>query len=185
MAYRLVLHDDPDHTFQYVHRLLTEDLGLASEAAASLTLRVHAEGTASIEFADLAAAQAAQERVFSAGPDPLLSHSDGSLVASVEEVTVRSINCGRVAARGYERVEAAALRANRERSLRASQPGAVRVAARSRCCAPVGRVESPDAPAALRRDRPAGRELIGIFVAAFVTFGVMTAIGALAALLNR
>jgi ATP-dependent Clp protease adaptor protein ClpS len=108
-GYELVIHNDEVHSFPYVIGVFTA-LGLPIERAKAKTLEIHHTGRGALPMADLPSAQAAQEKVFSFGRDPLLARSKASLVVSIErrdgtEATV--VNCGRVGATGFERLDAA------------------------------------------------------------------------------
>ncbi len=109
MTHRLVVHDDPDHTFQYVIDLFASELGIPEADALDLAVEINDEGRATVrELDDLAAARLLEEKLLSGGPDHGLERSRTSLIVSVEEVvgdSVKVVSLGRVGPKGYERVD--------------------------------------------------------------------------------
>jgi len=114
VSFRVVVHDDPDHTFEYVIALFSKELAIPESAALDLAVEINDEGHAVVRrMDDLPAARALEERLLSGGPDPRLARGDGSLIVSVEEVTregdaVKVVSCGRVGPKGYEPMDTAA-----------------------------------------------------------------------------
>jgi hypothetical protein len=109
MTYRLVIHDDAEHTFEYVISLFTRVLGVGPREAGELATKIHEEGRAHVNFYELATAREAEERLLSGGPDRWLGAGSASLVVSIEEVEgdrTKVLTRGRVGARGYEPLEA-------------------------------------------------------------------------------
>jgi ATP-dependent Clp protease adapter protein ClpS len=108
MAYRLVVHDDATHTFDYVIAVFVRVLGVSVEEAFSFALRIHGDGKTAFNFYELATAREAEERLLSAGRDARLSDSLSSLTVSVEETTptgTRLVSRGRVGPGGYQRLD--------------------------------------------------------------------------------
>ncbi len=108
MAYRLVVHDDATHTFDYVIAVFVRVLGVSAEEAFGFASRIHRDGKAAFNFYELATAREAEERLLSAGRDGRLSDSLASLTVTVEETTptgTRLVSRGRVGPGGYQRLE--------------------------------------------------------------------------------
>jgi ATP-dependent Clp protease adaptor protein ClpS len=107
MTYRLVIHDDADHTFDYVIRLLQPVLGVSHREAFELAWKVHDEGRAHVGFLELESARQVRNLLLSAGPDRRLARSAASLTISIEEVKgqdVAVLDRGRAGPGGYERL---------------------------------------------------------------------------------
>lgn len=85
-SYRLVVYDSPEHSFHYVSVVAGPALGLTPEDALEVLGEAHYRGRVTLAMPDLAAAEAALERVLALGPDPYIHGSRGSLVVAIEEV---------------------------------------------------------------------------------------------------
>lgn len=113
LPFRVVVHNDEEHSYEYVIDAFVKEIGLPRRGAIELAHEIDTTGRVSIPVADLPAAQALQERLFGYGPDPRLPGSRGSLAVSIEERSgdaSRLVSCGRVLPlRGYERIEPAEL----------------------------------------------------------------------------
>jgi ATP-dependent Clp protease adaptor protein ClpS len=108
MTFRLTIHDDADHTFDYVIRLLSPVLGVSHREAFDLAWKIHDEGRAHVGFLQLETARQVEELLLSGGPDRRLARSETSLTISLEEVTGDTVTVrsrGRVGPKGYERLE--------------------------------------------------------------------------------
>src|SRR5579862_8301531 len=86
MTYRLVIHDDADHTFDYVIRLLQPVLGVSHREAFELAWKIHEEGRAHVGFLEVDSARQVRNLLLSAGPDRRLARSETSLTVSLEEL---------------------------------------------------------------------------------------------------
>ena len=110
LPYRVIVHNDEDHSYEYVIRAFMTELRMPRHGALELAQEVDQSGHVSIPVADLTAAQALQERLFSYGPDPLVRrrHSQASLMIAIEErvgAGSQVVGCGRVSLeKGYERL---------------------------------------------------------------------------------
>ncbi|MEZ0230244.1 MAG: ATP-dependent Clp protease adaptor ClpS [Planctomycetota bacterium] len=105
MSYRLVIHDDAIHSFDYVIDLFVRVLGVGHREAFELAAKIHEEGYAFVNFFELANVREAEERLLSGGPDRGIAGSDASLAVSVEQVeesAIKVLSRGRVGERGYE-----------------------------------------------------------------------------------
>jgi hypothetical protein len=112
VTYRLVVHNDSEHSFEYVIDLFAAELGIPEADALDLALAIHDNGRATLrELDDLAAVRVLEEKLLSGGPDPRMERSRSSLIVSVEEVhgdSVKVVSLGRVGSKGFERVDLAA-----------------------------------------------------------------------------
>lgn len=105
MSYRLVIHDDAVHTFDYVIDIFVRVLGVGHKEAFELASKIHEDGEASVNFYELTHVREAEERLLSGGPDTAIPGSEASLAVSVEQVdgaTTKVLSRGRVGPRGYE-----------------------------------------------------------------------------------
>jgi ATP-dependent Clp protease adapter protein ClpS len=135
MAYRLVIHDDAKHTFEYVVRLFVRVLGVSAEEAFALASQIHEEGSASVNFFELATARETEEHLLSAGRDTRLPDSLSSLAVAIEETTgatTHLVSRGRLGPRGYERLDEKQLALLHAQSVARHGSAPPRVAALSR-----------------------------------------------------
>jgi ATP-dependent Clp protease adaptor protein ClpS len=82
--YNVILHNDDDHSFQYVIKMLKELFAHPEELGWKMAEEVHTKGrvivlTTSMEHAELKA-----DQIHAFGPDPLIPRCQGSMSASIE-----------------------------------------------------------------------------------------------------
>src|SRR5262249_51655598 len=85
--------------------LFVRVLGVGHKEGFELASKIHEEGSASVNFFDLANVREAEERLLSGGPDCGYPGSRASLAVSVVEEsggTTKVLSRGRVGPRGYE-----------------------------------------------------------------------------------
>ncbi len=82
--YRVLLHDDDHHSYEYVIALAIKIFGMGAEAGMALAQAVDGEGKGSCGVFSLEVAELKQEQIHSLGPDPLIEASAGPMTASIE-----------------------------------------------------------------------------------------------------
>ena len=82
--YHVILLDDDDHTFQYVAIMLLDLFAHPLETGYRLAEEVHKTGRAIVCTTSLERAELKQEQIHAYGPDPLSTHSKGSMSAVIE-----------------------------------------------------------------------------------------------------
>jgi ATP-dependent Clp protease adaptor protein ClpS len=86
ITYQVVIYDDWDHTYNYVIDLLVAMQGVSAETAAEMAREVDTKGQITIRAKDAADAERIHGRVLGSGPDPLLPHSNSSLMVAIQTV---------------------------------------------------------------------------------------------------
>ncbi|MSQ42473.1 MAG: ATP-dependent Clp protease adaptor ClpS [Dehalococcoidia bacterium] len=84
-AWRVVLIDDDDHSYEYVIEMLAALFGYGREKAFALARIVDTAGRVTLMTADRAECDAKQRQVHAYGADPRIPRSRGSMTALVEE----------------------------------------------------------------------------------------------------
>ena len=82
--YHVILHNDDNHTYEYVVRMLMELFGKTVEGAFKHACEVDAAGVTIVETTNLERAELKRDQIKADGKDPLLAHSPGSMFASIE-----------------------------------------------------------------------------------------------------
>lgn len=82
--YHVILHNDDDHTFEYVIRMLKELFGHPEERGFQMALEVHLKGRVIVCTTSLERAELKRDQIHAFGPDPLLERCKGSMSASIE-----------------------------------------------------------------------------------------------------
>lgn len=82
--YRVILHDDNQHTYEYVIEMVISIFGMTQENALRVAKTVDEEGQASCGVFPLEVAELKQEQIHEYGPDPYLEESSRSMVSSIE-----------------------------------------------------------------------------------------------------
>lgn len=82
--YHVILHNDDDHSFEYVIRMLKELFAHPEETGFKMAEEVHTKGRVIVCTTSLERAELKQEQIHAYGPDPLISRSAGSMSASIE-----------------------------------------------------------------------------------------------------
>ena len=83
--YHLILHDDDDHTYQYVIEMLGKVFGYGREKAFAIAGVVDGQGQAVLETDAYDVVTGHQKQVHGYGRDPRIEHCKGSMSATVEE----------------------------------------------------------------------------------------------------
>lgn len=82
--YHVILLDDPDHTFDYVIRMLKELFAHPVERGFKMAEEVHESGRVIVLTTTLEHAELKQDQIHAYGPDPLLPRCKGSMTAVIE-----------------------------------------------------------------------------------------------------
>jgi ATP-dependent Clp protease adaptor protein ClpS len=82
--YHVILHNDDDHTYQYVIAMLVELFGKTVERAFLHAQEVDSTGVTIVETTTLERAELKRDQIKAYGRDPLLLKSRGSMYATIE-----------------------------------------------------------------------------------------------------
>jgi ATP-dependent Clp protease adaptor protein ClpS len=82
--YHVILHNDDDHTYQYVIAMLVELFGKTVERAFLHAKEVDSTGVTIVETTTLERAELKRDQIKAYGPDPLLQKSRSSMYATIE-----------------------------------------------------------------------------------------------------
>jgi ATP-dependent Clp protease adaptor protein ClpS len=83
--YHVILHNDDDHTFEYVITMMQELFGHPREKGFQIALEVHTSGRAVVLTTTKEHAELKRDQIHAYGPDPLSSREcKGSMSASIE-----------------------------------------------------------------------------------------------------
>ncbi len=83
--YNVILHNDDDHTFEYVITMMQELFGHPREKGYQIALEVHTTGRAVVLTTTMEHAELKRDQIHAYGPDPLSSREcKGSMSASIE-----------------------------------------------------------------------------------------------------
>src|SRR5262245_1993183 len=82
--YHVILHNDDDHTFDYVIRMLKELFGHPDERGYQMALEVHTRGRVIVCTTSLERAELKRDQIHAFGPDPLITRCQGSMSANIE-----------------------------------------------------------------------------------------------------
>lgn len=82
--YHVILHDDDDHTYEYVIEMLHAIFGHAVERAYQMAKEVDENGRVICATVHKELAELRQEQIQEYGPDPRLPKCKGSMSASIE-----------------------------------------------------------------------------------------------------
>jgi ATP-dependent Clp protease adaptor protein ClpS len=86
--YNVILHNDDDHTFQYVITMMQQLFGHPVEKGYQIALEVHNSGRAVVLTTTKEHAELKRDQIHAFGPDPLSSREcKGSMSASIEPAT--------------------------------------------------------------------------------------------------
>jgi ATP-dependent Clp protease adaptor protein ClpS len=86
--YHVILHNDDDHTFEYVITMMQELFGHPREKGYQIALEVHNSGRAVVLTTTREHAELKRDQIHAYGPDPLSSREcKGSMSASIEPAT--------------------------------------------------------------------------------------------------
>jgi ATP-dependent Clp protease adaptor protein ClpS len=82
--YHVILHNDDDHTFDYVIRMLKELFGHPEETGFLMACEVHEQGRVIVCTTSMERAELKRDQIHAYGPDKHLARSKGSMSASIE-----------------------------------------------------------------------------------------------------
>ena len=82
--YNVILHDDDDHTFEYVIIMLKDLFGHSLEIGFQMAEEVHKTGRVIVCTTSMERAELKRDQIHGYGPDPRLERSQGSMSASIE-----------------------------------------------------------------------------------------------------
>jgi ATP-dependent Clp protease adaptor protein ClpS len=83
--YNVILHNDDDHTFEYVITMLQQLFGYPREKGMQMALEVHTTGRVIVLTTTREHAELKRDQIHAFGPDPLSSRDcKGSMSASIE-----------------------------------------------------------------------------------------------------
>ena len=82
--YHVILHDDDQHTFDYVIVMLMRLFGKDQACAFKHAQEVHTTGVTIVETTNLERAELKRDQIRAFGRDPLIRTSSGSMCATIE-----------------------------------------------------------------------------------------------------
>lgn len=82
--YHVILHDDDQHSYEYVIVMLVKLFGKTMESAMNHALDVDSTGITIVETCPLERAELKRDQILAFGADPLIATSSGSMVATIE-----------------------------------------------------------------------------------------------------
>jgi len=82
--YNVILHNDDDHSFDYVIRMLKELFAYPEEKGFLLAEEVHTKGKVIVCTTSLERAELKRDQIHAFGPDPLIERCQGAMTATIE-----------------------------------------------------------------------------------------------------
>ena len=82
--YNVILHNDDDHSFDYVIRMLKELFAYPEEKGFLMAEEVHTKGKVIVCTTSMERAELKRDQIHAYGPDPLIPRCQGSMSASIE-----------------------------------------------------------------------------------------------------
>ena len=82
--YNVVLHDDEDHSYEYVILMLKKVFGHPVKRGYEMAVEVDTKGRVVVLTTHLEEAELKQDQIITFGPDPLIPRCKGSMSATVE-----------------------------------------------------------------------------------------------------
>ena len=82
--YHVILHDDDDHTYDYVMGMLRKLFGHTVEAAYGLAVEVDTNGRAAVDTTTLERAELKRDQIHAYGRDWRLQRCTGSMTCTIE-----------------------------------------------------------------------------------------------------
>jgi ATP-dependent Clp protease adaptor protein ClpS len=82
--YNVILHNDDDHTFEYVIHMLQQLFGYPPEKGFQMANEVHNTGRVIVLTTALEVAELKRDQIHAFGPDHRLERCKGSMSASIE-----------------------------------------------------------------------------------------------------
>jgi ATP-dependent Clp protease adaptor protein ClpS len=84
--YNVVLLDDDDHSYEYVVEMLMRLFGHSVQKAFAMACEVDSAGRVIVLTTSLEHAELKRDQIRTYGPDPLVRHCKGSMMAVIEPV---------------------------------------------------------------------------------------------------
>ena len=82
--YNVVLHNDNDHSFDYVIGMLQKLFGYPPEKGYQLAWEVHTQGRVIVMTTSMELAELKRDQIHAFGPDPFIPRCKGSMSATIE-----------------------------------------------------------------------------------------------------
>jgi ATP-dependent Clp protease adaptor protein ClpS len=82
--YNVILHNDDDHSFDYVIRMLKELFAHPEEKGFQMAEEVHTKGKVIVCTTSLERAELKRDQIHAFGPDPLIERCKGAMTATIE-----------------------------------------------------------------------------------------------------
>ncbi len=82
--YHVILHNDDDHTFEYVIHMMQRLFGHPVEKGFQIATEVHNKGRVIVDTTSKERAELKRDQIHGFGADPNLSRCQGSMTASIE-----------------------------------------------------------------------------------------------------
>jgi ATP-dependent Clp protease adaptor protein ClpS len=82
--YNVILHNDDDHSFEYVILMLKELFGYPEEKGYQMADEVHKKGKVIVCTTSLERAELKRDQIHAYGPDPRIERCAGSMTATIE-----------------------------------------------------------------------------------------------------
>ena len=82
--YHVILHNDNDHTFEYVIHMMQSLFGHPLERGTLIAKEVHTKGRVIVDTTSKERAELKRDQIHAFGADPMLPRCKGSMSASIE-----------------------------------------------------------------------------------------------------
>lgn len=82
--YHVILHNDDDHSFDYVIAMMQKLFGHPREKGHLIAWQVHTQGRAIVDTTSKERAELKRDQIHAFGPDPFIPRCKGSMSASIE-----------------------------------------------------------------------------------------------------
>ena len=82
--YNVILHNDDDHSFEYVIHMLQSLFGHPPEMGFQMAWTVHNEGKVIVDTTSLERAELKRDQIHAFGPDKSIERCKGSMWSSIE-----------------------------------------------------------------------------------------------------
>ena len=82
--YHVILHNDDDHSFEYVILMLKELFAHPEQTGYKMAVEVHTKGKVIVCTTSRERAELKQEQIHAYGPDPNIARCAGSMTATIE-----------------------------------------------------------------------------------------------------
>ena len=82
--YNVILHNDDDHSFEYVIRMLKELFAHSEETGFKMAEEVHKTGKVIVCTTSMERAELKRDQIHAYGPDPLIPRCKGAMTSTIE-----------------------------------------------------------------------------------------------------